>query len=211
MVEQIDEVATRNAAPKFRSLAAVHTAYFYHLRFESDGTYEVTAYEYFDIDRPLEKVENVAAHLIENALDPNGRDPRPYGTDFDALFRRRKGYFIVALEGAEFASNDPITFKCDGATYTSSKGSQGRHTFKPLGTFQLSTSTGGAFSVTAYLNIARSLKKGVELDHGEWEHYAIELAIKAGASAVERLFDDSGGTNMGPPPPPPGRKVRDLG
>jgi hypothetical protein len=178
----------------------VHTAYFYYVRVSATGAREVLAYEEFDIKKPLGDFQKVTKRLIQNAQTPGGRDPAPYSEDFDALFRRRKGYLIVAVQGAKFDPNNPIEFKCDEASDSASVGSDGRHTFLPLGQFEEKTNEGDV-SVAAYHYVAKLHTGQRDLCHGEWEHYQFDLPGSV------RRFDDSGGTNMGPPPPPPARKA----
>jgi hypothetical protein len=180
-----------------------NTAYFYYIRVAGDGAYTMAAYELVDIANPLGDVRSVAMGLIANA-EANGIDPRPHGDDFDDRDRKRRGYFIVALDGAAFTSTDPITFFCDDALFTNSKGNDGTHTFTPLAQFDVPIA-GKTVSVAAYYSHAKSFHNGGgDLDQHEWEHFRISFDAKAGQAAIASSFEDSGGTNMGPPPPPPG-------
>ncbi|HEX8261894.1 MAG TPA: hypothetical protein VF547_03360 [Allosphingosinicella sp.] len=179
--------------------AGVHTAYFYYLDYET-GQPIISVYTKHDPDHPLGGVRQVAQELADNHLGPR-TDPTYGGDEFEDITRTWKGYFIVALEGASFSSPNPITFLCDSGSVPQSLGNDGRHTFTPLGTFEID-SRGKSLSVTAYLYRAQSFIRPDDLDEGEREHYRIRFSAD-GISAATVTYDDSGGTNMGPPPPPP--------
>lgn len=180
--------------------AGVHTAYFYHLSYTNDEP-TISAYQKYDEQSALGNVQQVAKDLADNHFGARN-NPVYAGDEFEDIIRGRKGYLIVSLEGAQFDSRDPITFRCDSGSEPQSLNNDGRHTFTPLGTFAVSAG-GKALSVTAYLYRAQSFIRPTNLGDGEREHYHIKF--KATRSAlVDIFYDDSGGTNLGPPPPPPG-------
>jgi hypothetical protein len=177
------------------------TVYFYYVDVR-DRKYIVEAYEKHDIINGLPELNSLILSLVANALGDKGNPPL-YSTGFDDLVRYRKGYFIVALDGANFkATTDPITFTLD---YTSAAPNKplptplpGNYTFKPVG------------SVITIPVADRNIQVAVYYDHiikndggdwgkHEWEHFMLDLNL-----GLKRLLGDgSGGTNMGPPPPPP--------
>lgn len=184
--------------------AGVHTAYFYYLDFEN-GPPLISVYTKHDEHNPLGAVRQVAEDLANNHLGPSN-DPPSGGDAIEDITRTWKGYFIVVLEGASFSQANPIRFLCDSASNPQSNGNDGRHTFSPLGTFEV-TAAGKTLSATAYLYRAQSFIRPDELGPGEREHYHIQFEITRTTLATA-TYDDSGGTNMGPPPPPPGRAHR---
>ncbi len=188
-----NEIGTVMAAP-----AGVHTAYFYYIEY-ADGERTISVYEKFQ-DTALGSVGSEVPSLIDNHLR-TGNNPKYGGNDFDDIVRKRKGYFIVALDGASFSSNDPITFRCDASSETDSIGNNGKHTFTPLGTFNVVIGTKN-ISVTAYLYRAQSYIRPANLGNTEREHYHIKFDGELRAELVT-LYEESGGTNLGPPPRPP--------
>lgn len=195
----------------------VSTAYFYYFQFDQTPR-RLRVYELFDIYDGLGSIEEVVKHLITNANQTDGGTlPRPYsdslesglplGQVFKQLFRRRAGYFIVAMDGAVFDESDPITFFCEDALYPESMGNKWMHTFKSRKRHDVEFD-GRIVSVISHLYTAQSHSNaGSKLHDKEWEQFKITIrGTGPGGALVDILYEDSGGTNMGPPPPPPGRK-----
>jgi len=182
--------------------ASVYTAYLYYMDARGAGRPRIKAYHFFDGNSPISDREVLAKQLVDNVI-AGGKRPRYRGGTFDSIQRERKGFVFIALHGGGFDSADPVTFVCDAAESDASIGNDGRHTFFPCGTFEVQSQQ-GPVHVAAYLYWAVSYASKKELDHDEWEHYSLQFGRRF-VAPFDPIYDDSGGTNMGPPPPPPGR------
>lgn len=202
MTDVLEKVAPKNDEDRNLAddLTSANTAYFYYLNYPQPNSnhHTITAYEYFDIRRPLGDVEDVVNRLVRNTLG-NDDDPRPYANNFDDLLRRRKGYFLIAVEGRKFLDDKPITFYGQDAAGDETDGT---HTFTFLGVITLQEGT-RTFSVAAYMNHMKRWQNEADLKVHEWEHYFLSYNFEGEAETLRLQIDDSGGTNMGPPPPPP--------
>jgi hypothetical protein len=180
-----------------------HTIYFYYILFTSNTDYTIKSYHYFSGDNPIDNPSQKIIDLTANAID-GGSNPLPNGTSFDEVNRARKGWFVIALDGAEFIKPDPIDFECNDAQKLESINNNGRHTFYYRGRLD-DTIRGRQISIVNYLYPAKSFDHGEDLLDDEWEHFVVRFLYRRGAQLTEFSYEDSGGTNMGPPPPPPGR------
>lgn len=181
----------------------LHAVYFYYMLYDTGGNYTIRAYRW-DSNTPGRDLRDLCVRMADNAIR-DGSDFGEKGTKFDDIVRKRKGYFVIALDGAAFKSPNPVSFYCDDASVPDSKGNDGKHTFQPHGGFT-ETVRGKPISFVIYKSHSQSHKDKDNLNDGEYEHFMIKfegtLAAQL-AAAPPYIYDDSGGTNMGPPPPPP--------
>lgn len=180
-----------------------YAAYFYAVDYpnisQSDH-HDIRAYYWEEVPPPkqLPPLDQVVGELVDAAM--NGAAKHPVrGDSFDSFLRRRKGYFIVAVTGAEFLSgHNPIKFRI-AASSSHAKG-DGSHTFEYIRSDTID-SNGRKVSVAIYYSHAKSRKTQADLAPDEWELFELDLRVRM---RMTDTYEDSGGVNMGPPPRPPG-------
>lgn len=182
----------------------IHTIYFYYLKFDSLGEYETRLYYQFNNDTPIENLEHDIATLAINAYR-NGNNPPCLGGEVDDLYRRRKSYFVVVVEGWALEPIAPMELKrvdAHGNQYPSN------HTFSHPQYFEVTVANvagrkvilPGAFCLNVMQSATYPGSDLGEMQPREFEDFELYLNL---VPPVFHEYPDSGGTNMGPPIGPP--------
>src|SRR5687767_4799320 len=144
------------------------TVYFYYGTYDGTHITDVKAYFYFDPTGEIGDIESRVQQLASNAHQ-GGNDPPQYGSAFDELVRRKKGYFAVAVDagGEQLVHNHPFTFEGPGTN------NNGQHTFKQ----QRTTTLPGTPLTIGYCEHHMKKHGGNDNDlgEGEFETYRISL------------------------------------
>jgi hypothetical protein len=194
--------ASSEAHPEADEAKEVYAIYFYHVKITGGGALDVTAYHHCQYS-PLNRQTLVLAvtEMARNARTKDFAWP-PCGKGFNAIPRRRKGYFAVVLDDpAEKLAEDGAIAFYDGS------GKPSRHNFSDAFNFEVDVgppgSPGGRLSAVVCLNRMKSKKSDGDLAKGEAEDFQLELFY--GSKKRRGPPYEDGGTNQGPPVPPPYR------